>query len=64
MYFQIYDIIFDFFYGSASATDVTPFMGFVAEFLSYICCSAVILIPIAFVYFMFKWLTRLLQWDF
>lgn len=62
MYNAIFDIIYELFYGSSLASDLSSFQLFVAEFLSYICCSAAILIPIACVYYIFKFVARSLEW--
>lgn len=62
MFVTIYDIIFDLFYGSSLPSDLSSFQLFVPEFLSYVCCSAVILIPIACVYYIFKFVARSLEW--
>lgn len=60
MYNELYDVIYRLFYGDS--IDLTSFQLFVPEFLTYICCAVVIFIPIAFVYYLFKWICRMLEW--
>ena len=63
MFIEIYEIIYTLFYSSSLPSDLTSFQLFIPEFLSYICCSSVILIPIASVYYIFKFITRCFEWD-